>query len=275
LDYPTPNLTYLHFEYPHCEPKKKVLPVIPNLRTLKIDVDQYFALPNVQHIRELELVIRRNRNQDISTLTTAINVQKLTLVMDELMDTVYRLPDTLPHLSSLSLGGALLPQNISTIHAPNLRSLSLQIPPVRPFGIISQFQLPFQEVEELRLIWKGMSFPTYRELRDITAELMASCISLRRIEGDRRSLSVVVKLYWERSAAGDALSGNEIVVMKSEDAEKEVSINIAEGTQGLEAGALRLGLAPPNKEWNDILLDLEKDGGRSSSWPYDSSLGQQ
>lgn len=97
---------------------------------------------------------------DISSLATAINVRKLKLVMNKfaVIDIAsYRLQDTLSHLSSLSLGGNLLPQNISTIQAPNLRLLSPQFDHISMFKrctlrAITQFQLPLQDLEELRLI---------------------------------------------------------------------------------------------------------------------------
>jgi hypothetical protein len=95
------------------------------------------------------------------------------------------------------------------------------------------------------------------ELRMATSKLLLSCINLTRIKGDRKTLSVIVKLYWDngsiRGTVGEEIMGQDLSFWSSS-ARREVIVSRA---PELEDAALRLDLILPSTSWKSMLSRLQ------------------
>jgi hypothetical protein len=197
-------------------------------------------------------------DSNLSNIKTATKVETLTLRIWKslfLGSTIhpYFLPNFLPHLSSLSVGGDQLPYNFDGLQAPNIQKLSLNLRDVILLQTVVNSSLPFQALQELELTWPDNHHGVSEKLRTTTSDLLLSCINLTRIKGDRKSLSVIVKLYWEASIVGKEYIVGRTLRFWSNDMRWGVTVSAPEGKSELEGVARTLGLIPPSMSWDYIL----------------------
>jgi hypothetical protein len=262
MTYPTPNLEVAWLERLHTKSHLSILPSIPKLKTLEIRSSYNFALPSMENVRSLTIRNSDSRDLDLSILKTAINLENLTIGIREYvfhrLNTVYSLPEFLPYLSSVSLSRTHLPSNLKEVQAPNIRRLSLKFDDVDTLQTVADSSLPFWNLQELELTWPKARY-MYEKWRTTTSNIILASVNLTRIKGNWRSLSVIMKLYWEKDATrrngkkeliGQALS------FWSINEEKEVSVSRPESKSELEGAAMSLGLIPPSMSWDNILMRL-------------------
>lgn len=255
LAYPTPNLEAVWLERPAIARGVFILPSIPKLKTFEIFTPSFFTLPKVENVRNLVILGSGRWDMDLSNLQTAVNVETLKIRRDKTSIRAfisYALPQFLPHLSSFSFIGNYLPHNLKEVQAPNLRRLSLESVYSKIHQTIIDSSLPLCDVQELELTWPSIG--VFEELKRTTSNLLLSCINLTCIKSDRRTLSVIVKLYWE-GCATSAERGHTMgktLSFWSNDVGRYVILRRPEGRSELEGVALSLGLIPPNRSWDYV-----------------------
>jgi hypothetical protein len=97
------------------------------------------------------------------------------------------------------------------------------------------------------------------EMRTTTSNLLLPCINLTHIKGDRKSLSVIVKLYWDKGSTRGTRRKDimgQALIFWSIDTEREVGVASPESKSELKGVAMNLELIPPSMSWNDMLMDL-------------------
>jgi hypothetical protein len=261
LAYPTPNLEAIGLELPSISRNVSIPPSIPKLKSFEIFRPHSFALPKIENVRD---VIIRSLGidwvSDLSNIKTATNIETLTI---EIWKNIsidspipYFLPDLLPHLSSLSFSGNQLPYNLNALQAPNIQKLSLNFDDTMSLKTVVNSSLPFWDLQELELTWPNNSLRIHEEDRATISDLLLSCINLTRIKGDRKALSVIVKLYWEECATRSIereYAVGETLTFKSNDLGREVSVRRPEGKSELEGVAFSLRLILPSVSWEFML----------------------
>jgi hypothetical protein len=258
MTYPTPNLEAVWLERPAIALGVCVLPSLPKLKTFKIFRPFFFIVPKIDNVRNLVILDSDSWETDLSNLRTATNVE--TIEVEGLRKPIpYSLPQLLPHLSSMSFIGNHLPSNLNEVQAPNIRRLSLTLADNETLQTFVGSYLPLWDLQELEITWSHAHLAIYEELRTTTSDLLLSCISLTCIKADRRTLSVIVKLYWEECATRSA--GREHIMGKtlsfwSIDVRIGVNVRRPEGKSELEGVALSLGLTPPSMSWDYMLACL-------------------
>jgi hypothetical protein len=263
MTYPTPNLEFAWLEQFFTESHIPILPSVPKLKTLVIHRPYRLKLPSVENVQTL--TIREaaiGPDMDLSNLKTAINVENLTIGtrwgIHPGLPIHYSLPNILPRLSSLSFIGSQLPSNLMNLQAPNIRRLSLKVDDAEILQAVVDSSLPFWTLQELELILPRSRYID-EELKMSMSNLLFSCISVTRIKGDRKSLSVIVKLYWDKGSTKG--TGRENIMGQalsfwSNDENREVGVRRRERKPELEDVALCLGLILPSMSWEYILQRL-------------------
>lgn len=264
LAYPTPNLEAVWLEQPAIAHGLSILPSIPKLETFEIFRISFSTLPKVENVRNLVILDLCSWSVDLSNLKTAIKVETLTIGARELPGQnpiPYSLPQFLPHLFSMSFIGDHLPSNLNKVQAPNIRRLSLTLAKSETLQTFIDSSLPLWNLQELELTLPNtyLYLIINKDFRTVISDLLLSCINLTRIKGDRRSLSVIVKLYREewatKSAGRDHITGKTLSFWFN-DLWKEVSVKGPEGKSELVEVAMSLGLIPPIVSWEYMLRYL-------------------
>jgi hypothetical protein len=159
----------------------------------------------------------------------------------------------------MSFSGNYLPSGLNEIQAPNIRRLSLRLSDAMRLQTFVDSLLPFWNLQELELTWPNAPLDEYERLRMVTSDLLLSCINLTHIKGERKALSVMVKLYWEeyttRSVGREYIMGKTLSFW-SNDVRRGITVRRPEGKTELEEVALSLGLIPPSMRWDYMLARL-------------------
>jgi hypothetical protein len=260
LTYPTPNLEAVSLELLSAQ-GISILPSIPKLKTLEIFNPHNMTLPNIDNVRNLVILDSTSRTVDLSNLKTATNLESLTIGtkrMDFRLHFSYTITQFLPHLSSMSFIRHV-PSNLNEIQAPNLRRLSLKLCDPMEIQAIIGSSLPLWDLQELELTWPNAYLTLYEGLKSTMSDILLSCINLTHIKGERKSLSIIVKLYWEECATrgiGQGYITGKTLSFWSNDVGREVSVRRPEGKSELEGVALSLGLIPPSMSWEHMIAHL-------------------
>jgi len=258
IAYPTPNLEAIGLELPYIARNFSILPSIPKLKTLEIFMPYLFTLPKIENVRDLAIFDLGSCPSNFSNIKTATKLETLTIETSISDNSIpYSLPKFLPHVSSMSFIGHQLPHNLNELQVPNIHKLSLRPRDNIALKTIVVSSLPFWNLQELELTWPPAFLPTYRELKKTTSEFILSCVNLTCIKGEKKSLSVIVKLYWEwcatRNTGRKYITGKTLTFW-SRDVAREVSR--PEGKSELEGVARYLRLIPPSMSWDDMLVRL-------------------
>jgi hypothetical protein len=257
MAYPTPNLEVAWLEQVSTRGLRSFLPSTPKLKTLEIRGWNKLAVSSLENVRNLTIRESDSQGRDFSIIKTAINVENLTIAISTGMwgsSTTYSFPN-FPHLFSMSLLGDHLPSNLNEVQVPNIRQLSLGLRDAETLEIAVDSSLPFWQLQELELTC-GIYYKMDEKWRATASKLVLACINLTRIKGDRKSLSVIVKLYWEKATtrrSGEKDIMGQDLSLWSIDAGKEVSVSRPESKSELEDAAMSLGLIAPSMNWDYML----------------------